>query len=413
MRWPGAVLMALGALACSEPRVPDLPPPITVSAWSGGVDTLSGTYTRVMSPAEFHDSLLVVPDVADGAVWRVNLRQGTRIAFGSKGNGPGEYQRPGWAVRVHADSVALLFGSAHTPFPVLSVETGRGRTHALTTPGIADPQSAAIAAVMAPHLRLSDTLGNIYGAPSMRIAGAGASPSNAVVLDTQPIVRFSRRATAVDTVLQNPIGVPVVPTGRDADGAMTFGMSMGPYAPYNDWSVLADGRVVHVDAARYHVRLMDRAGAALGAWTLPSRRIPVSDSGWKRYVQQATNNSIALVKKSVGQLEAQMGTKMKGIQAPRYVVPDRPRLLPPVNFGGGVLRMHGYGQVLWIPVHVTDPPGAEYWDIIDHTQGARVVTIAMPPNHRVVHVTALGAYVVAKDDDDLERILLYRTPGAR
>jgi hypothetical protein len=366
-----------------------------------------------MSPAEFHDSLLVVPDVADGLVWRVNVREGTRVAFGSKGNGPGEYQRPGWAVRAHADSVALLFGSSHTPFPLLSVETGRGRTHTLTHPGIADPQSAAIAAVMAPHHRLSDTLGNIYGAPSMRIGGAGASPSNTVVLDTQPVVRFSMRATDVDTVLQNPLGVPVVPTGRDADGAMTFGMDMGPYAPYNDWYVFDDGRVVHVDAARYHVRVMSAAGESQGAWTLSSRHIPVSDSGWKRYVQQTTNNSIALVKKSVGQLEAQMGTKMKGIQAPRYVVPDRPRLLPAVNFGGGVRRMHGDGQLLWIPVNVTDPPGAEYWDIIDLTQGTRVVTIAMPPNHRLVHVTPRGAYVVAKDDDDLERILLYRTPGAR
>lgn len=404
--------MALGASACVEPRAPELPPPISVETWSGGIDTLPGTYTRVMSPAEFHDSLLIVPDVADGAVWRVNLRDGTRIAFGSKGNGPGEYQRPGWAVRVHADSVALLFGSSHTPFPLLSVETGRGRTHTLTTVAISDPQSAAIAAVMAPRLRFADTLGHIFGVSEMRL-NRGGSPGRTITLDTQPVVRFATRATAVDTVLLNPIGIPIVPTGRDADGAMTFGMSMGPYAPYNDWYAFSDGRVVHVDAARYHVRVMNPAGESLAAWTLPSRRIPVSDSGWKRYVQQTTKNSIALVKKSVGQLEAEMGTKMKGIQAPRYVVPDRPRLLPAVNFGGGVQRMHGYGQVLWIPVNVTDPPGAEYWDVIDLTKGARVVTIAMPPNHRVVHVTPRGAYVVAKDEDDLERILLYRTPQAR
>jgi hypothetical protein len=412
MHFLRVVLLASVALACSESRQPEIPPPIRVAAWSGTVDTLPGEYTRVMSPAEFHDSLLIVPDVADGGVWRVNLQQHSRVPFGSKGNGPGEYQRPGWAVRLHADSVALLWGSSHMPFPVVSVESGKGRTHALTRPTNSDARAAATASVMAPHLQLADTLGYVYGASSMRLGGGGASVGPAVVLDTQPVVRFSTTSTAIDTLLQSPIGVPVVPTGRDADGAMTFGMSMGPYAPYNGWYVFADGRIVHVDAAQYHVRVMTRSGVPLGEWTLPSRQIPVSDSGWQRYVQATTNNSIAMVKRSVGQLEAQMGQKMKGIQAPRYVVPNRPRLLPQVNFGGGVRRMHGHGQTLWIPVNVSDPPDAEYWDVVDLTKGVRVVTIAMPLNHRLVHVTPRGAYVVAKDDDDVERILLYRTPPA-
>ncbi|MCC6243911.1 MAG: hypothetical protein IT353_13795 [Gemmatimonadaceae bacterium] len=407
------VFVAFGALACREPGQPDIPPPISVSAWSATVDTLPGTYTRVMSPAEFRDSLLIVPDVADGVVWRVNVRQHSRVAFGSKGNGPGEYQRAGWAVRLHQDSVALLWGSSHFPFPVLSVESGRGRTHALIRPTSGDALSAAMASGMAPLLRLADTLGHIYGASSMRLASAGEGVGPSVTLDTQPVVRFSTTTTAIDTLLLSPIGVPVVPTGRDADGAMTFGMSMGPYAPYNDWYAFADGRLAHVDAARYHVRLMNSSGEPLGAWTMSSRQIPVSDSGWQRYVQRTTNNSIAMVKRSVGQLEAQMGQKMKGIQAPRYVVPGRPRQLPEVNFGGGVRQMHGYGQTLWIPVHVIDPPDAEYWDVIDLAQGVRVTTIAMPVNHRLVHVTPRGAYVVAKDDDDVERILLYRTRGAR
>lgn len=168
-----------------------------------------------------------------------------------------------------------------------------------------------------------------------------------------------------------------------------------------------------MDAARYRVRVMDRSGVYAGEWTLSSRRVPVSDSGWKRYVQETTNNAVAMASRSVGKLEAQMGTKIKGVQPPRYVVPDRLRVLPAVNFGDGVRRMHGYGNLLWIPVHVTDPPSIEYWDVVDLTRGARVVTISLPLSHRLVHVTARGAYVVYKDEDDLERILLYRAPPMR
>lgn len=229
-----AVPLALGGLSCSEPARSDLSQPLSVAEWSGGVDTLPGTYTRVMSPAEFHDSLLVVPDVADGTLWRLNTLRGSRVAFASKGNGPGEYQRPGWAVRLHADSVALLWGSSEHPFPVLSVETGVGHTHTLPKLAPADQQSAVFAPVAAPFLRLADTLGHVYGASTMRISRSGLAPPQVASLDTQPVVRFSTRAAVVDTVLLNPIGTPVVPTGRDADGAMTFGMSMGPYAPSND-----------------------------------------------------------------------------------------------------------------------------------------------------------------------------------
>ena len=86
-----------------------------------------------------------------------------------------------------------------------------------------------------------------------------------------------------------------------------------------------------------------------------------------------------------------------------------PRSLPPVSSGDGVRPMYTFDQLAWIPVNRMDPPGLEFWDVIDLARGVRLTTVALPANHRLVLVTKLGAYVVAKDDDDLERILLYRT----
>lgn len=51
--------------------------------------------------------------------------------------------------------------------------------------------------------------------------------------------------------------------------------------------------------------------------------------------------------------------------------------------------------------------------MVDLARGERLVTLALPDNHRWVHTTALGAYIVAKDEDDLAPVLLYRRPFGR
>ncbi len=57
------------------------------SEWAAAVDTLPGTYTRVMRPAEFWDSVLVVPDLRERVLWRVDMARGTREPLGSQGAG--------------------------------------------------------------------------------------------------------------------------------------------------------------------------------------------------------------------------------------------------------------------------------------------------------------------------------------
>jgi len=130
-------------------------------------------------------------------------------------------------------------------------------------------------------------------------------------------------------------------------------------------------------------------------------------------VQTTTKGSIALIEKSMNDISAQIGQSMPSIATPRYIVPEMPRTLPAVNAGGGVRRAFASGDVVWVPVNRVDPPDAEYWDVIDVVRGERVSTVELPANHRLVLVSGLGAYVVAKDADDVERILLYRAAGVR
>jgi len=157
------------------------------------------------------------------------------------------------------------------------------------------------------------------------------------------------------------------------------------------------------------VRVLERTLAPIANHTLPFNPVPVSQAGWDEYVQTTTNGSIALIEKTMSDVSAQIGKSMPSFAPPRYVVPDMPQSLPPVSSGDGVRRMYAFDQLAWIPVNRMDPPGLEFWDVIDLARGVRLTTVALPANHRLVLVTKSGAYVVAKDNDDLERILLYRT----
>lgn len=406
------------ATACADrvPR-PAFPAPLPILEWAAAVDTLPGTYTRVMRPAEFWDSVLVVPDVRERVPWRVDMARGTREPLGSQGAGPGEDERLSWAAKVHRDSVAILQGFAWSPFPVISVSTGRGRTVSFRNGQEAEGARAFVLAVAQPQLHSADTLGHVYGksmrpAPEIDSATRRPLPGTGGMFDTLPIVRYSIGTSLADTLAMFPAGVPRMPAGRDASGAMTLAMGLGPYGAYNLWAPTAAGELLFVDAAEYRVRLMDRNLLPIANHTLPFNPVPVTQAGWDAYVQNTTNGSIVLIEKTMRDVSAQIGKAMPRPAGPRYVVPDMPATLPAVSSGDGVRPMYTFDQIAWIPVNRIDPPGPEFWDVIDLARGVRLRTVAFPDNHRLVLVTSRGAYVVAKDDDDLERILLYRTSAA-
>ena len=359
--------VALLVAACaSQESVDPLPSPVQLAQWSSRVDTLPGTYTRVMSPAEFHDSLLIVPDVAERLIWRINLKDGTRSAFGSRGGGPGEWERAGWAVKgLSRDSLVIYQGFGLAPFPVLDVATGRGRTHsAAASHSSADPD-AIVLSIYEPRYWRSDTSGSLYGTPSrgtpVRDSATGRlMPGD--MLDTLPVVRYGMRTDKVDTLLRLFGGNHGGSISPDLAKLNLRAMGMGAYGAANDWHVMRGGEVLVVDAAAYLVRVHNADGSELRSFTLPWTQIAVTDSGWEAHVQNSTKGSIALLEKSLSDLAAQMGRAMTRPAMPQYVVPDKPDWLPPVSFqiGNQQRRMHSADRSAWIPVNRAEPPVTEF-----------------------------------------------------
>lgn len=403
-------------VACAKRQTElQFPPPVAIAEWAAHVDTLPGTYTRVVSPSQFHDSLLIVPDLEERLLWRIHLGERTREPFASKGAGPGEYTRTGGAVRVHADSVAVMRGFANAPFPVIDVASGRGRTHTPAAYLLGSGTEAILLSVTTPIFRQADSLGRLYG-----VSSYGPPPQNAsreqpgtqtVLSESTPIIRYDVRHERVDTVAEYPATVLALLAPGSYDANAPRALSLGPYGAYYSWYVMPDGDLVIVDGATYTVRIIDADTRTEREFSLRFTPIPVSDSGWDAHVKRSTKGRVALLEKTVRDMSAQTGKALPRPTAPQALVPEKPAVLPPVNSGDGMRPMHAAGAELWIPVHRAEPPVTMFYDLVDIERGTRIITLELPANHRLLNVTSLGAYVAVRDEDDLERILLYRRPS--
>lgn len=406
--WVRAFMLLL--CACAKPEwTEEVRATTPIADWSSRIDTLAGTYTLLACASEFADSLLITTDAAERLIWQTNMRRGTRVSIARSGNGPGEYQAVGCAARVSRDSVALL-NLQQMRIPIISAVTGRGRTHSI----VSHTEFSGSQLLSAPTVRYSDTIGHLYGAPRyarLRTNGVSGRRDLATLreLDSIPIVRFSLRDQRADTIFTLDRGVRTASPFRDADGVRARPMELGGYGTFNDWFVTADGILIVADAVRSSLLVQDlsKEFSPPRKFVLPHTPVSVKPERWSAHVQWATQRSSAVTQKLTSRVFASAGMPAPSLGKTRYIIPAMPRFLPAFSFGDGKRHMHEADGMLGLPVHVDDAPDSEYWDIIDIKEGKRVGTLALPARHYLVTVTSRGAYVLAVDDDDVERILLH------
>lgn len=396
-------LLALSActFACNRGEGEEQLPEATVSitSWASRADTLPGEYSRVVRPAEFWDSILIVPDVRERLLWKVDLVTGERWPFGSRGSGPGEYPTVSWALKVHGDSVAIVQGWVSSPFPVLSVASGKGRTHRalpMAGNGYAD-------AADQPRYYYADTLGHLYAARVRYSEEMGERPWPATMplaaVPTLSLFRVSTIGGTIDTIGFVPVNLKA-PEMRQSR-ASGIAADAGPYSRFNSWLALADGRAILANGGSYVLEVVRSTGVLEGPWTMTYPTIAASARGYQAYAERTRRSSAALTTSAL--------TRANVAKAPPErvrVLPTKPVNLPPLNFAG-IREMHAFGDVVWIPVHMEDPPEREVWDVVNFVTRRRMCRVALARNQRLLLVTANGAYVAALDDWDLERILRY------
>ena len=380
-----ALFAALGltALAAQQPKVP-------VQTLSKPDATFDEPFTQVVGLRELKNGEVIVGDMRDRTLQKINLKSGRAVALSREGSGPEEYAFPMAVYALPGDSTAvydlgnqryLVLDPAGKPVGTFRMEEGGNG-------GMMILRAASA----------TDAKGRFYystrGEPK---GGMGDGPPT--FSDSGQVIRYDRATKKSDT-----LGVVFVPkpTVNASGGPNNRSVSIQrvPMAPEDAWGVAPDGRVGIARVRTDQVEWLLPDGKTVTGPTLPYAPVKVTDADKKAWQEQAARGGI-MVNNTNG--------KMTVSPAPSSPEPIDPSIQWPATkppFAGNAVRVAPTGE-LWLlrsqPASVKNP----LYDVVDG-QGRLVKQVRLPAETRLVAFGKDVVYLVRRDADDLEYLERYR-----
>ena len=349
-------------------------------------------FGTIQTVRELDDGRVLVADPLGGALYVVDLGDGSRTRLGTEGQGPGEYRQP--------DAVWSLPGDS-----TLFVDLGNGRMSTLgpdlefgpTSPlSSGDPRTGMVVAIP----QGVDAGGDVY----TRSMGGGMGGE---LPDSGAVLRVTRSTLDVDTVATYKLQERVVTT---TGGANNRGVSIEqiPLSAEDAWGVAPDGSVVLARSADYRVEWIDPDGGVTSGDPVPYVPVTIGTAEKEEWVraQGRSGGGIGVqvsVTNGVMQTSFRRGGAGGGREIDQYQWPD---IMPP--FYSGRLQIDPNDRV-WVRRHMEAGADATY-DLFDRA-GRHVATYTLPNDRNVVGFGAESVYVVTYDDFDLNYLERYRLPG--
>jgi hypothetical protein len=156
-----------------------------------------------------------------------------------------------------------------------------------------------------------------------------------------------------------------------------------------------DGFVAIVDRDPYQVTIVSPTGDRVAGPRLPFVRAPVTDSIKNAYIADLSGPSTGIAVGTGGRVNV-LRSRPRALRVPASWVD----YLPPFS-GRDFVGFDSRG-VLWIQRITFGREGAKY-DLVDR-KGAFMESVQLPPAHRLVGFGRGAMFIVARDDDDVERV---------
>ena len=353
-------------------------------------------FGTIQTVRELPDRRVLVADPLANALWVVDLDAGTRTQIGTEGEGPGEYRQP--------DAVWPLPGGE-----TLLVDLGNGRTQTLT----ADLEFSATSPIAMGEPRPGSTLvlalpqgvdgqGRLY----TRAMGGGMGGP---LPDSAAILRVDRATAAVDTVGSFKLQDRIQSTSGDAN-SRSVSIEPIPLSPEDAWGVASDGSVVIARSGDYRVDWLEPDGSVVRGQPAPFDPVPIGTAEKEEYVatQGRSGGGIGIsVMVGNGAMRMNFARGGPGARAREIDQYQWPETKPP--FYSGRIDVDPEGRA-WVRRHVAAGEEATY-DVFAR-DGARVATVRLPADRRVIGFGASAVYVVAYDELDLNYLERYALPEA-
>lgn len=316
---------------------------------------------------------VLVVDLFDKAVFRVDMEAQTRTMVGGRGEGPDEYLEPDAVWPLPGDST-LLVDVGNGRLVRIGPDLAFGSTRSLTV----RPEAGSVVLAV-PHG--VDSRGNIYTTPE---------PWPPTGADTATILRID-------------------PVRETIDSLWTFRTRWaGPLMSHDAWGVAADGSVVVARAQAYGVDWISPDGSVVGGDSVPYAPVPVTTDEKAEYYRDLQRHSRVIRGVVIGAAGARfiLYRRNPDLEPEQYDDPWWPDVLPAFHYQ--TVRVDPLDRA-W--VHRHDPAdGDSPYDIFDR-QGQLALRIVAEGDRRVVGFGAESLYIAAFDG--LDRVFLerYRLPG--
>ena len=369
------LIAAVFAVAPQGPRVITLDKPDAV---------LSAEFTQIRGVRELPDGRVLVSDRLDRGVVVATFGTNDVKPISRTGRGPAEYRLPTALIPLPGDST-LLFDEGNSRLAVIGPDLRIHRSFTVMLPRMGTPMFS----------RVIDTRGRYY----MTIPGWMLGSPNDPPRDTLPLVRFDEKASRVDTITHIK-GY----TNRAPGPRLIPGVPYIVFAPQDVWTVNLSGRIAIVRSGDYHIEFHEPDGRVVRGPSIAYEKIPVTFDDKFQYMKTFVQNSNTSGKGPDGGMGATPATEASDANVRRMVGGNDFAVTKPAAMDESpVMSPEG---TLWVQrwVKLGDAP---LYDVFD-SAGNRIAQVKVPKGKRVASMGSVTVYLIATDEDGLQRLERYK-----
>ncbi len=342
---------------------------------------LDADFSQIRGVRELSNGTILIADWIEDRVALADLARGTTRDVMRQGRGPAEVRLPAALHRLRGDTT-LVVDEGNNRITILGPDAKVVRSLLTDVPGRGG-------------VRGVDATGAfIHGIPSWS-EGPNALPDDSVRL-----VRWmpGSDASRVITVIQG------TRYRKDHSPAMQPRMPLVGFASQDAWAVTPAGAVAVVRATPYHVEIIapDRPVVRGPAIAVATRAVTEADKlRYMREFSQTSGVSGRGPDGGIGRGPAQEEAELRRMVG----TAEWAERFPPFEASRVLAAADGR---IWVGLP-SRPGEAVRYDVFD-AQGRRALQVELLPAHRVAHVGTRGVYVVATDEDGIERVERHRLP---
>lgn len=337
------------------------------------IDSLPVEFNRIVGLRELSDGTVLVSDAGDKRLVVADFKTRTVRQIGREGRGPGEYGLPAQLFPLRGDST-------------LTPDLMNGRWLMLqgaAIVGTIPPDNPAVAGSRG-GLRGADARGHI-----LTTSGALPGPGTQTLGkgDSTSLLLLDRSTGRADTIGRLRSPPTTIKTDTDKSGKITeMRVLAPPLSVGEEATIFPDGWVAVARLEPYRID-----------WRSP-------DGKWIRGVPLERTDP----RMTDREKQAYLARRTRALGRPATPPADDawPAFIPP--FQSRPMLPLPDGRVLIQRTPTADVPRNRY-DLVDRN-GRRVAIVDLPENDRIITVGTRGAYVIATDEDGIQRIRRHPCP---